>query len=113
MKELGFDSFVNRYGETVYRFVLELKEEHFLEISTNESDAATDLYYTDIPRYMCPRNTVFLTLPCKWGNNHGVFFKHRSTAYGYPISDTSEKIKSVMLKWAKQYVRKEYPELCV
>ena len=118
MKELKFGSFVNRYGETVYRLLLEIRENHLLEIITEENDAASDLWYTDAPRYLYTWNTVFPTLPCKWGNSHGVMLKRKLKRQfnsrdelirsEYPIVDTPKTIRKTMLKRATQYISRRY-----
>lgn len=115
MKELFFGRSVNNYGETVYRLSLEIKEKHYLVIETCEDNYKCDMYFSDRNK---TKGTIFYFAPCQWGNHHYVLFKRKYKAHfnskgelissEYPIVETPEKIRNIMLKWAKQYVNKMY-----
>lgn len=102
----------------MYRLSVEIKEKHYLVIETYDDNYKCDVYFSDRNTVDYPNRKIFYFAPCKWGNNHGVMLKRKLkqhfnsqgelTHSEYPIVDTPEKIKAVMLKWAKRYISKRY-----
>lgn len=118
MKELKFEQFANRYSQTAYRLTVEVKKDHRLIIETYDDNYMCDVYFSDRNTVDYPNRKIFYFAPCKWGNNHYVTLKRKLkqhfniqgelTHSEYPIVDTPETIRKVMLKWAKQYISKRY-----